>query len=118
MAKTILISIILFIVLLFTVNESSIYKFGRISYGNSNYNHPEHLYKYAWILKNEGKYEKAKTYLDQAISEVNNPDNFHINKLPESKEKTLIRFKKAKVLLESKKWDEFEEVSRKDQIQH
>jgi len=111
-AKTVLLSIMLSVVLLSSAKESSIYKFMRIN--DSMYSHPEHLYTYAWILNNEGAYEQAKNSLDRAIRELNDPNNIYINRLVESKENTLARFKRAKISLESTNWREFEEPSRKN----
>ncbi|MFK7900625.1 MAG: hypothetical protein AB8B61_07695 [Cyclobacteriaceae bacterium] len=108
-AKSTLLVVIILIVLLFKTNESDVYKFGHISTLNPSYNHPEHLYTYSSILSKEGMDEAASYYLEEAIKQLNNPDNFHLNKLYDSPENSLRRYQKAKELLESGNWSEFEE---------
>ncbi|GAA0719541.1 hypothetical protein GCM10009430_18730 [Aquimarina litoralis] len=58
---------------------------------NQELNHPEDYYYYAWKLYNEGQVETAKTNLQLAIEELNNPNNTYQDRISLENKKAYIK---------------------------
>ena len=111
-SKAVLGVIILLFSLSFITKESKLFQTSHIDISNPESNHPEDYYNYAWILYSEGNTKEAKTNLQYAISELNNPDNAYSNILSKNRDNYLKVYKKAMNMLENKKWDSLEWIDQ------
>ncbi len=97
--------ILIFTILLVT-KESTLYKRTRIQTENKALNHPEKYYEYAWLLYNEGSHLRAKTNLEYAIEQTQNPNNQYYDSpyFLEYKEEYIKIFNEAIEQVQQRNW--------------
>ncbi|MDH7447813.1 tetratricopeptide repeat protein [Aquimarina sp. 2201CG14-23] len=117
-SKAVLGIIILLFSLSFITKESKLFQTSHIDISNQESNHPEDYYNYAWMLYCEGDTKKAKTNLQYAINELNNPNNAYSNILSNNHENHLKVYKKAMNMLENKNWDTLEWIDESMEIKN
>lgn len=106
-SKVVLGIIILLLSLSFITKESKLFQISYIDPSNE-YNHPEDYYDYAWILYNEGDRKNAKTNLQYAIDELNNPNNEFANILSKNHNNYLKTYNAAMDMLNNNNWNTLE----------
>ncbi|MFD2562109.1 hypothetical protein [Aquimarina rubra] len=104
-SKIVLGIIILLFTLSFLTKESTLFQTSYIDLLNPESNHPEDYYNYAWILYNEGDTTKAKTNLQYAINELNNPDNEFSDMVSKNRDNYLEVFGAAMNMLNNNNWN-------------
>jgi glucan phosphoethanolaminetransferase (alkaline phosphatase superfamily) len=89
-------------------SKSQIYCYKHLNILKPEINSPEDYYTYSWLLYKEGKTEEAKTNLQLAIQQVQNPENTRTLDLKEKPEMALQRYERALHLLNANNWNEKE----------
>lgn len=107
-SKVVLGVIILLFTLSFITKESKLFQNSNINLLSPESNHPEDYYQYAWLLYSEGDTKKAKTNLQNAIDELNNPDNKYANRFSKNRNNYLKTYETAMNMLNNDNWNNLE----------
>lgn len=107
-SKIVLFTIMFLVAIVYTSSRSDIYYFKTISSLDTKNIYPEHLHKYAWMLYNEGKVDKARNYLNIVISAVGDTKSVFVGTEEISVDLTA-RYQRALDSLNNNSWNEFEE---------